>query len=254
MSEHYGPYDRKIREAFIEALGGDYEGEIPEVFNDSYLDFFVVPDLISEYRRKEPRPIGFAWVDLDGFKAINSEHGHTAADQLLPPYVGIHLPSRGYDRIFRQGDELLLVMPQFVEGPDFNTPEEALYAKLESMRAELVELDPVEVHGYSGLGRVKLEATYGGVIFRPNPDQLQESGATKPLMKEVLQGLSLKAEGLLEEAKKEGKNQVLVETIDSRELVRSAEKRLASEHHSTSSLTRSILERKLRQKGDTTRL
>jgi diguanylate cyclase (GGDEF)-like protein len=54
-----------------------------------------------------------AFMDLDGFKAINDVHGHRVGDRVLAnaaKYVGSHL--RSYDKLFRYGgDEFLLLLP-----------------------------------------------------------------------------------------------------------------------------------------------
>jgi diguanylate cyclase (GGDEF)-like protein len=54
-----------------------------------------------------------AYVDVDGLKAVNDEHGHHAGDQLLQDVVeALRHDMRSYDLLVRLGgDEFLCVMP-----------------------------------------------------------------------------------------------------------------------------------------------
>ena len=54
-----------------------------------------------------------AYVDVDGLKAVNDQHGHQAGDELLQDVVeGLRRDLRAYDLIVRLGgDEFLCIMP-----------------------------------------------------------------------------------------------------------------------------------------------
>lgn len=72
-----------------------------------------------------------AYVDVDGLKAVNDEHGHHAGDQLLQDIVeALRRDMRSYDLLVRLGgDEFLCVMPGL-------TTEQAKH-RLEHLEAEL---------------------------------------------------------------------------------------------------------------------
>jgi diguanylate cyclase (GGDEF)-like protein len=62
--------------------------------------------------RRSGQPLSFVFVDVDGFKALNDDHGHAAGDDLLRT-VGnqIRRALRSYDLLVRYGgDEFLCVL------------------------------------------------------------------------------------------------------------------------------------------------
>ena len=60
------------------------------------------------------RPLAVAMLDLDGFKQVNDEHGHTAGDEALRQVVRVVRGAlRTPDRLGRYGgDEFLIVLPE----------------------------------------------------------------------------------------------------------------------------------------------
>lgn len=64
--------------------------------------------------RRSGAPLSVIVADLDGFKAINDDHGHPAGDACLRAVAGaLRSQLRQYDSCFRWGgDELVLVLPE----------------------------------------------------------------------------------------------------------------------------------------------
>jgi diguanylate cyclase (GGDEF)-like protein len=60
------------------------------------------------------RPLTLAFIDLDYFKGINDQYGHTAGNEMLQQVVEIlHRQSRSSDMLVRWGgEEFVLIMPQ----------------------------------------------------------------------------------------------------------------------------------------------
>ena len=76
----------------------------------------ILDTLEAEYARSERQdhPLSVCFLDLDGFKAINDNHGHLTGDRVLAA-VGAALRDaiREYDSAGRfGGDEFLVVMPE----------------------------------------------------------------------------------------------------------------------------------------------
>jgi len=62
--------------------------------------------------RRTGRPLFLAFIDVDGLKATNDEHGHAAGDRvLLAVAATVRAQLRAYDLIFRYGgDEFVCVV------------------------------------------------------------------------------------------------------------------------------------------------
>jgi diguanylate cyclase (GGDEF)-like protein len=68
---------------------------------------------LHELVKRRVHPCGIAIMDMDNFKAINSDYGHPMGDQVLATSVR-HVMSnlRAYDSVFRYGgDEFLISLP-----------------------------------------------------------------------------------------------------------------------------------------------
>lgn len=108
--------------------------------------------------------VAIAFIDLDGFKAINDSYGHGVGDQFLRKIAqGLHLSLRGGDTLARiGGDEFVAVIEELDSASDSHV---VLRRLLEAASTEL------EVGGK----RLKVTASIG-VTFYPqddcSPDQL----------------------------------------------------------------------------------
>lgn len=67
-----------------------------------------------ERRRRQPRPMSVALVDIDLFKRINDGYGHAAGDEVLQGFARLALEEmRGCDVIARWGgEEFLVLLPE----------------------------------------------------------------------------------------------------------------------------------------------
>lgn len=65
------------------------------------------------WARLKGRPVGVAVIDLDGFKAVNDEHGHGAGDELLVATVTAWQAHLGRQDVLARlgGDEFVLLLP-----------------------------------------------------------------------------------------------------------------------------------------------
>ncbi len=84
------------------------------VYNRRFLDEHFLPSL--ECCHDDEITVNLAFIDMDGFKAINDRYGHNAGDRLLKDVAGfwkLHFDSRerGRERLVVRfgGDELLVI-------------------------------------------------------------------------------------------------------------------------------------------------
>ena len=106
-------------------------------------------DLANEVSRarREGASLMAAYVDVDGLKSVNDEHGHAAGDELLKAVGGgLRRHMRSYDLLVRLGgDEFLCALPNV-------TPAEARQ-RFDGLRAELKDSVGGSVSvGFSELG------------------------------------------------------------------------------------------------------
>ena len=142
-----------------------------------------IQELIDIFQRYRV-PSCLVLVDLDGFKQVNDRLGHPVGDTVLRQVARVFMASaRTTDLVFRfGGDEFCLLLP--------NTEQEAAQAMMGRVRAALLELRFGEGDDALGIdmsgGCVSIDAK------RRRPEQ-------------VIEG----ADGLLLEAKRQGKGRVL---------------------------------------------
>ena len=68
---------------------------------------------VAEQARVSNRPVSVALIDIDGFKALNDEHGHARGDAALKDVsYALRKELRAFELLYRiGGDELLLILP-----------------------------------------------------------------------------------------------------------------------------------------------
>jgi diguanylate cyclase len=94
------------------------------------------------------RPVSLAFIDLDGFKAINDRHGHEAGDQFLKAVASrLGAAMRSGDRVGRWGGDEFLVLfdPSIERSPSLDE----IGARLEATTAGRYALGTVTVD-YAG--------------------------------------------------------------------------------------------------------
>lgn len=130
-------------------------------------------------------PFGLLFVDVDNFKAVNDSYGHDTGDRVLA-MVAKTLKSalRGMDTVCRWGgEEFVAVVPK--------VDEEAFRAVAERMR-RFVEVSPIPVPG----GSLSVTVSVGGALARPG---------------DTLTALSSRADAMMYEAKRGGKNRTALD-------------------------------------------
>jgi diguanylate cyclase (GGDEF)-like protein len=154
--------------------------------------FVVEAQRLYAAARRHARPLSVLLFDVDGFKAINDEHGHAAGDALL---VGVVAAARGAlresDLLGRLGgDEFAVALP--------DTSADKARITAERMREGLVQAEVLV-----GSGRVRSSASFGLSGWEP-------PGAAPPTLEELLR----QADDALYRAKRAGRNCVVVAGVD----------------------------------------
>ncbi|WP_321277398.1 diguanylate cyclase domain-containing protein [Thiomicrorhabdus indica] len=124
-------------------------------------------------------PLGFVIFDIDDFKLINDEYGHAAGDQVLKNITNLSFELLEHKRIlYRVGGEEFVIILE-------NTDKEKLKEICESIRdkVENCTFDP------------QITLSFGATLF-------VETDSTESLFK--------RADKALYQAKKQGKNQVVI--------------------------------------------
>ncbi len=92
-----------------QALQDDLTG----VGNRTAMDRALRSEIARAERRDEPGALALMVLDLDGFKALNDDHGHLAGDDSLRRFARVLLKHlRDSDQLFRYGgDEFVVILP-----------------------------------------------------------------------------------------------------------------------------------------------
>ncbi len=159
--------------------------------------------LVSEVDRaqRHARPLSILMIDIDRFKAVNDSHGHRAGDEVLRELARLLADKlRSIDRAARYGgEEFFVLMP--------DTPVDEARRVAERIRgsieAHTFVVDPEDDEPPIGL-RLTVSAGVAGL----------------PENAETLAGLVEGADRALYEAKRQGRNRVLVAEV--RRLVKRA--------------------------------
>jgi len=112
-------------------------------------------DVALERARREGSSVAVLFIDLDGFKQVNDDHGHAAGDAVLRA-VGERLSAarRGGDVVARLGGDEFLMLVSLA-----GTDREALEALFDRVREQLHR--PVDVEGV----RMEVAGSVGAAIF-----------------------------------------------------------------------------------------
>ena len=138
-----------------------------------------------EDARIDNRALSLAVIDIDFFKSINDRFGHQAGDKTLQ-VVGHHLKKQlqGEEFISRWGGEEFVMLLPFIE-------VSALEKKLDDMRQSLARL-PFKFKQE----KISITASFGGTCLRLDDEP---------------ESMFARADELLYQAKKGGRNRVVVE-------------------------------------------
>jgi diguanylate cyclase (GGDEF)-like protein len=134
------------------------------------------------YAQRHQTPLSIIMADLDDFKSVNDSFGHNAGDQVLQAFATLLMEnSREEDLIARWGGEEFIMMLPGASAKKANIFAERLRHRLR----EITFPDP----------GIRLTASYGVSVYQPG-----DSGI----------GLIGRADRALYEAKRLGKNQVII--------------------------------------------
>lgn len=138
-----------------------------------------------EEAKTDQRALSLAVIDIDFFKSINDRFGHQAGDKTLQ-VVGHHLKKQlqGDEFISRWGGEEFVMLLPFIEAS-------ALEKKLDDMRQSLARL-PFKFKQE----KISITASFGGTCLRLDDEP---------------ESMFARADELLYQAKKNGRNRVVVE-------------------------------------------
>jgi diguanylate cyclase (GGDEF)-like protein len=137
--------------------------------------------------RRAQQTLLVACVDLDGFKAVNTNHGHKAGDQALRSFAREALNAvRGSDLVGRIGGDEFGFLMSASNGPNSEALVHVLHQRLTTMLAK------------TGL---PLSCSMGALIVSPRAT-LDETE------------LFVRADALMRKAKAAGKGRVLTETAE----------------------------------------
>lgn len=144
------------------------------------------------FARRYGTPLAFAMIDLDYFKEINDSYGHQAGDRALAGLAGILRGNiRDFDIIGRLGgEEFAILMPK--------TDEQAALLAVERLRAVVAE-SPFGL----GTDSIKITFSLGLTEFMGGRDSLE--------------AMLRRADHALYEAKRTGRDQIVVWSTDTEE-------------------------------------
>ena len=122
--------------------------------------------------RRSGEPFSLAYIDVDGMKDRNDNHGHAAGDALLQAVVRVlRVALRPYDPIVRVGGD------EFVCGL-INTELKAARRRVEEIQA-LVRADPAAGTISAGLARLGAHGTLGELIADADGDMYRRRAASR---------------------------------------------------------------------------
>ncbi|HYP23865.1 MAG TPA: GGDEF domain-containing protein [Actinomycetota bacterium] len=148
--------------------------------------FFELAEREVARSRRHGGPVTVVYLDLDGFKEVNDEHGHSAGDEVLKEVASmLYTGMRPTDVVGRLGgDEFALLLPD-TDAPAATNP-------LNRMRAAVRTIADKRGYGVS--------VSVGAATFVRPPDDVN--------------ALLRAADGLMYEAKNAGKDRIVQRTVE----------------------------------------
>ena len=126
---------------------------------------------IISYSQRYRVPASVLFFDLNGLKAINDSHGHTAGDAVLVHVANLLIENiRGSDLVGRLGgDEFGVILT--------NADQDAANEKAEFL-TEAIEAQPIEWHGTM----IPISVAHGAYCFRTGEDSTSALAAADRAM------------------------------------------------------------------------
>jgi diguanylate cyclase (GGDEF)-like protein len=160
------------------------------VFNRRYMEVRLVSELA--FARRHMAPVALLLIDLDHFKRVNDTYGHPAGDQVLKEFARLVKKSiRAEDTLGRYGGEEFAILARLTD----KTKGKIIAERIRSKIAEHVFL--------SDSHKLQITVSVG----------VAAGGSRLPTPEELLQA----ADRALYQAKKAGRNQVMVYGVDVKE-------------------------------------
>lgn len=162
---------------------------LTSVANRRSLEEFLEREVGKSHQ--DQSPLCVVMTDIDHFKLVNDTHGHQMGDDVLKSFAQLlQSNSRGSDLVARfGGEEFTLVLPR--------TPMGNAYQIADRVRRALDASSMNQLDGKRPLAKVS--ASFGIAEIRENEDAAQ---------------LMFRADRMLYEAKKNGRNLVVTDSLD----------------------------------------
>ena len=180
----YSVQDELEQKTALESYELTVRDALTQVFNRRHLDERLSSEFVYALRHGEA--LSLLVIDIDHFKLVNDTHGHPAGDEVLRK-LGIAMLKtvRAEDIVARYGGEEFVVIARGIDTLGAMTFAERMRMEVEAMR---IVRDGVEIRVTISIGVANTETT----------------------PQKAAQGLFAVADGALYEAKRNGRNRVVL--------------------------------------------
>lgn len=192
LSGYYLPLERSDEKGRVQLIVRDITEEVKQatidpltnIFNRRHITNILIKE--TERSRRFSNTFSVVMIDIDDFKKVNDQHGHVVGDQVLKAFArGIKEKLREYDVLGRYGgEEFLLVLPEL--SPD------KVFMVVDRIRDHIHQL----VIGLENGLNLQITSSFGVANFPVDADSPMD--------------LLIRADERLYEAKRTGKNKVVV--------------------------------------------